>query len=51
MLRDAADRYGAFPERLAYLIDPDGTIRVSYEVTDVVGFADAVLADLKELQA
>ena len=49
--RGTGDRYGDFPERLAYLIDPFGTVRVSYEVADVVGFADAVLSDLKELQA
>ena len=48
--RDPSDPYAAFPERLAYLIDPSGTVAVSYEVADVAAFADTVLADVKELQ-
>lgn len=32
--------------RVAYLIDPDGVIRRSYEVTDTAGFAGVVIADL-----
>lgn len=40
------DEYRDFARRLAYLIDPEGVIRHSYDVKDVSGFADAVLADL-----
>jgi peroxiredoxin len=36
--------------RIAYLIDPDGTIRKTYEVTDTGGFASEVLRDLELLQ-
>jgi cytochrome oxidase Cu insertion factor (SCO1/SenC/PrrC family) len=36
---------------LAYLVDPDGVIRKSYEVKDVNTFADDVLADLRKLHA
>jgi peroxiredoxin len=38
-----------FARRIAYLIDPDGTIRKPYEVADVNAFAGQVLADLHEL--
>lgn len=51
MLRDPSEAYAAYPDRVAYLIDPTGVIRVSYEVADVVAFADTVLANVKELQA
>ncbi|MCU1463759.1 MAG: hypothetical protein JWO37_3834 [Acidimicrobiales bacterium] len=37
------------PKRLTFLIDPDGVVRRSYEVTDVGGHPDAVLADLRAL--
>ncbi len=47
--RPADDRFAAFPRRYSYLIDPAGTIRHSYDVTDVAGHADAVLADLDRL--
>ena len=50
VLRPADDAYPDFPKRISYLIDPDGVIRRSYEVTDVDGHADEVLADLAELQ-
>jgi peroxiredoxin len=50
VVRDADDPYPDFPKRISYLIDPDGVIRRSYEVTDVDGHADAVLADLATLQ-
>jgi peroxiredoxin Q/BCP len=39
--------YPDFPKRIAYLIDPDGVIRQSYEVKDVAGFAAQVLGDLE----
>jgi len=49
-LRDPADDYAHFPQRISYLIDPDGVIRRAYEVTDVAAHASDVLADLAELQ-
>jgi peroxiredoxin len=39
-----------FAKRLAYLIDPDGAIRKSYQVGDVNAFAGEVLGDLQALQ-
>lgn len=36
--------------RIAYLIDPEGTICKAYEVTDTGGFASEVLRDLELLQ-
>ena len=49
-VRDAGTEKVKFAKRLAYLIDPDGVIRKSYEVADVNAFAGEVLADLYELQ-
>ena len=46
VLRPPDDPFPDFPKRIAYLIDPEGTIRRSYEVTDTAGFAGMVLADL-----
>lgn len=40
----------SFAKRLAYLIDPEGVIRKSYEVGDTAGFAGEVLDDLRGLQ-
>lgn len=48
--RPPDDERAGFAQRIAYLIDPDGTIRRSYEVTDVEGFAAQVLADLQTLR-
>jgi peroxiredoxin len=48
--RPPVDDRANFALRIAYLIDPDGTIRKAYEVSDVSGFADEVLADLQNLQ-
>jgi peroxiredoxin Q/BCP len=44
------DQYAAFPDRVSYLIDPDGVIRRAYRVSDVQGHADEVLADLAALR-
>ncbi len=49
--RDDNDQYAAFSQRLSYLVDPDGVIRRSYQVSDVSGHADQVLADLGALRA
>ena len=51
VVRPADAPYPDFPLRIAYLIDPEGMIRRSYKVTDVGGFADMVLGDLRTLQA
>lgn len=48
--RPADDAYADYPKRISYLIDPDGMIVKSYEVTDPGGHATAVLADLEALQ-
>ena len=44
------ERYAAFPQRISYLIDPEGVIRRAYPVSDVQGHADEVLADLAALR-
>ena len=44
------DERANYPLRIAYLIDPDGTIRRAYEVTDTAGFASEVVRDLARLQ-
>ena len=41
----------SFAKRYSYLIDPDGIIAKSYEVTDVNTHAETVLSDLRALQA
>jgi peroxiredoxin len=48
--RPPDDERANFAQRIAYLIDPDGTIRKAYQVSDVSGFADEILADLQSLQ-
>jgi peroxiredoxin len=50
VVRGADEQYPNFAMRIAYLIDSTGTIRRSYEVTDVAGFAEAVLGDLQLLE-
>lgn len=50
VVRPPEDPYPDYPRRIAYLIDPEGVIRESYAVTDVDGFADAVLSDLDRLR-
>jgi thioredoxin-dependent peroxiredoxin len=47
--RPADDGRAGFAQRIAYLIDPEGTIERAYEVTDVGGFAATVIADLESL--
>lgn len=49
-VRPSGHQYADYPERISYLIDPDGVIRRSYAVHDVAGHAAAVVADLTELQ-
>lgn len=57
--RSVGEAYGAkrapdeqwpdFPKRVSSLIDPEGVVRRTYEVTDPGGHAEVVLADLAEL--
>ncbi len=48
-IRDADDPFANFPKRVSYLIDADGAIRKSYDVSDPAGHAGEVLADLEAL--
>ena len=50
-VRDPGTEKVHYAKRLAYLIDPEGVIRKSYEVKDVNAFAATVLADLDGLQS
>lgn len=49
--RQPDEQYADYPMRIAYLIDPEGTIREAFEVGDVEGFASKVLADVGELRS
>ena len=42
----ADSQWADYAMRIAYLIGPDGVIRRAYQVSDVAGFAEAVLSDL-----
>jgi thioredoxin-dependent peroxiredoxin len=50
VVRPAGDQYGAFARRLSFLITPEGLVARVYEVADVKGHADEVLADLDRLR-
>lgn len=50
VLRDPSDKFVGYPRRISYLIDPDGMIVKSYEVSDPGGHGAAVLADLAAAQ-
>ncbi len=50
VLRDPADPFADFPQRISYLIRPDGTIEKAYQVADPGGHASVVLADLAAAQ-
>jgi len=43
-------QFAAYAQRISYLIDPDGIIRRTYEVSDPAGHASVVLGDLEELK-
>jgi thioredoxin-dependent peroxiredoxin len=49
-VRDPGTEKVKFAKRIAYLVDPAGVIRKSYEVADVNAFAGQVLADLQEIK-
>lgn len=51
VLREPDDPFAGYPQRISYLIDPDGIIAKSYEVADPSGHATEVLADLAALQS
>ena len=44
--RDPDDKFAPFPRRYSYLIDPEGLIHRSYDVTDVAHHADDIIADV-----
>lgn len=48
--RDPGTEKVHFAKRIAYLIDPEGVIRKSYQVGDVNVFAESTLGDLRALQ-
>lgn len=50
VLREPDDKFANFPQRLSYLINPEGTIAAAYEVGDPAGHGAAVLADLDALK-
>lgn len=50
VVRAAGDQYAAFARRHSFLIDPGGRIARVYDVADVKGHADEVLADLERLR-
>lgn len=50
VIRAPNEPYADFPLRIAYLIDPGGAIGKAYQVDDVNGFADQVVADLENRQ-
>ena len=49
VLRPAGDQYEAYARRFSFLINPEGIIARIYDVADVKGHADEVLADLAQL--
>jgi thioredoxin-dependent peroxiredoxin len=51
VVRSPDHQYANYPERISYLIDPNGLIAKSYPVSDVAAHAADVLADLAVLLA
>jgi thioredoxin-dependent peroxiredoxin len=50
VVRAAGDQYAAYALRHSFLIDPGGRIARVYDVADVKGHADQVLADLERFR-
>ncbi len=50
VVREADDPYADYPKRIAYLIDPEGTVAAADEVTDPAGYAAVALASLAAAQ-
>jgi peroxiredoxin Q/BCP len=48
--RDPGTEKVSFAKRLSYLIDPEGTIAKTYEVSEIPAHPAEVLADLYELR-
>ena len=46
VLREPDDKFADYPNRISYLIDPEGAIVKAYEVADPGGHAAEVLVDL-----
>ena len=49
--RGPEEKNQAYAKRLTFLIDPEGTIRKVYQVTDFSGHPAEVLSDIGELAA
>lgn len=45
--RSGEDKYARYPRRYSYLIDPEGAVFRSYDVTDVAEHATDVLTDIE----
>jgi peroxiredoxin Q/BCP len=48
--RDADDQYAAFSLRVSFLVDPKGTVREVFAVSDVADHAASVLAAIEGMQ-
>lgn len=48
-VRPPGDPRPDYPRRISYLIDPNGIVAASYEVTDTATHPATVLADLERL--
>lgn len=51
VVREPDHKYANFPERHSYLIDPQGIIAATYDVTDLAQHGADVLKTLRELTA
>ncbi len=50
-LKAPEEPFPDWPKRRTYLIDPEGLIRKSYRVKDVMAHPDEVLADLRAMSS
>ena len=48
--REPGDKFAGFPRRYSYLIDPEGLIHRSYDVTDVARHAVDVIHDIENAE-
>ena len=51
VLREPDDPFADYPQRISYLIDPEGIIAKTYRVDDPSGHAAEVLVDLAALKS
>jgi thioredoxin-dependent peroxiredoxin len=49
VVRPAGHRWASVPRRITFVIDPQRVVQRVYDVVDVAGHAEEVLADLREL--